>query len=208
MAGWSSSSDYYYRILYEVYHVLSKDTRITPQARLIAGFGAAGFIAANIAFHAALEHSLGFNRFMFGITEYIRTSRYPSLELIGNYNNLSNFLPDFDFTRILDLFSPVEHSIPLSTLINLHFRSLLCLFVIVFCMTFLFIYFCVNIFIIYNKDYLLGKVKNKYAIWYVKYVIFRSKVDIVILAIFILYSQCFMLYVLHYLIVHPIIINS
>lgn len=122
-------------------------------------------------------------------------------------SDTSSFLSYFDFTKILEIFSPVEHSIPLSELINLYFICLLCLFVIVFCMTFIFIYLLVNLIILYNKDYLLGKVKNKYGLWYVKYVLFRSKVDIVIFTIFILISQCFMLYVLHFLIVHPIIIK-
>ena len=42
---------------------------------------------------------------------------------------------------------------------------------------------------------------------YIKYVIFKSKVDILILGAFNLIGLFFIAFVLHYLIVHPIILN-
>jgi hypothetical protein len=118
----------------------------------------------------------------------------------------SNLLPEFSF--ITDLFTPVQHAVPLETLINVHLVSTIGLFVLAFCLILLIIYFYINLIIIFNKDYLLSRIKNKYAVMYLKYVIFKSRVDIAVLGIFILGVPCFMLYTLHYLIIHPIIVNT
>lgn len=118
----------------------------------------------------------------------------------------SNFMSDFNLIK--ELFSPVEHSIPLDTLINVHFIMILGLFVLVFSLILLYIYFCVNLIIIINKDFFIKKVKNRYALMYVKYVLFKSRVDIAVIAIFIISILCFILYILHYLIIHPIIVNT
>lgn len=125
----------------------------------------------------------------------------------------SNFLSDSDISGYIfklfgDIFKPVEHSIPLDTLVNVHHVLLLCLFIIVLCLILLVFYFFINLLIISNKDYLLNKVKNKYVILYVRYVVFKSKIDIILLGAMIIVSLSFILYVLHYLIVHPIFINS
>lgn len=126
---------------------------------------------------------------------------------LDNLNNsgTSNFMPDSNFIR--DLFSPVEHSIPLDTLINVHLMMILGLFVLVCCLILIYLYFCVNILIILNKDYLLNKIKHRYALMYFKYVLFKSRVEIFVISMFIISTLCFMIYILHYLIVHPIIHN-
>ena len=80
------------------------------------------------------------------------------------------------------------------------------LFILIISLILLFIYFCINLLILFNKDYFLKNVKNKYVLMYVKYVVFKTRVDIVVIGIFILSVLCFIAYVLHYLIVHPIII--
>ena len=128
----------------------------------------------------------------------------------GQYPNpdseITPILPDFNLFK--EIFSPVEHSIPLDTLINIHFMFIFFLFIIVFCLILLVIFFLINLIILLNKDYFLNKVKNKYALLYIKYVIFKSRVDLFITAIIIIVTLCFILYILHYLIVHPIIINN
>lgn len=135
------------------------------------------------------------------------TNPFDKPEDIGNSDtSTSNLITNFD--SIKDLFSPVEHSIPLDTLINVHFVMILGLFILVFCLIISIIYLFINILILFNKDYFLNKVQNKYALMYVKYVIFKSRVDIVVMGIFIIAVLCFMLYILHYLIVHPIIVNT
>lgn len=102
----------------------------------------------------------------------------------------------------------MDHSIPLSTLINVHYISLFILFIMVICIICLYMFVGVNLIILFNKDFFLNKVKNRYALWYVKYVIFKSRVDILVLGIIITLAQCFILYILFYLIKHPIIINT
>lgn len=78
----------------------------------------------------------------------------------------------------------------------------------IFSLVILIIYLFINIIILFNKDYLLSKVKNRYVLMYVKYVLFKTRVDVVVIGAIILATLCFMLYVLHFLIVHPIILNT
>ena len=118
----------------------------------------------------------------------------------------SKFLPDSNILK--DLFSPVEHSIPLDTLQNVHFILTLGSFILVFCIILLLIFFFFNLLILFNKDYLLNRVKNKYALLYIKYVLFKSRVDIIVIGVLIIGTLSFVLYILHYLIVHPIIVNT
>nr|WVH38292.1 hypothetical protein [Trametes meyenii] len=121
-------------------------------------------------------------------------------------SDTSNYLPDLSLFK--DLFAPVEHSIPLDTLQNIHTIMTLGLFVLVFCTVLLLIYFFFNLLILFNKDFLLNRVKNKYAVLYIKYVLFKSRVDILVIGLLIIGTLCFVLYILHYLIVHPIIVNT
>ena len=114
----------------------------------------------------------------------------------------NNFLPDFNFFK--DLFSPVEHSIPLDTLQDIHIIIIIGLFVLILCVVLLLIYFFINLLILFNKDYLLNRIKNKYALLYIKYVIFRTRIDIFVIGLLIIGTLCFVLYYLHYLIIHPI----
>jgi hypothetical protein len=130
----------------------------------------------------------------------------------GSSSSALNFLQDEpsdkfiigDFIR--NFFSPIEHSIPLETLINLHQVMHFGLFVLTFFLIVFTFYCLINIIILYNKDYLLNKVKNKYILMYVKYIIFKSKVDLIILGFFIFSNLFFILYILHYLIVRPIVL--
>lgn len=118
----------------------------------------------------------------------------------------SKFLPDSSL--FTDLFAPVEHSIPLDTLLNVHFILILGLFILVFCTILLLVFLFFNLFILFNKDFLLNRVQNKYAVLYIKYVLFKSRIDVLVLGMFIIGTLCFVLYILHYLIVHPIIVNT
>lgn len=63
-----------------VYKVLSTIGSVNPRLRVLASLSAGGIAAGNITYHSALENSVGFNRLMFGMTEYRRTGRYPSIE--------------------------------------------------------------------------------------------------------------------------------
>lgn len=112
-----------------------------------------------------------------------------------------------DFNFIRNLLSPVDHSIPLDTLINQHFIIILALFFMVLALIIITLYFYLDLIIIFNKDYLLNNVKNKYILMYVKYVLFRTRVDIVFVSILSLSMIIFFAYCLHYLITHPIILG-
>jgi hypothetical protein len=132
------------------------------------------------------------------------TVNYPSN---GPSEDLSKFNSDSPSEFVIKLFSPVNHNIPLDTLINVHFLFILIIFFLVLGLLLLLIYLFINLLILFNKDYFLTKINNKYVLMYAKYVIFKSRVDIFILGFFILGTLCVILYSLHYLIVHPIIIN-
>lgn len=127
--------------------------------------------------------------------------------------NSSNFLPitnlNFTIPKIIsDFFKPVDHSIPLEKLIDIHSIFIICLFVLVICLILLSFYFFINLLILYNKDYFLSKIKNKYALMYIKFVIFKSKIDIIMISVYFIGVLCLMAYSLHYLIIHPIVISS
>nr|YP_010041361.1 hypothetical protein J6642_mgp03 [Pisolithus microcarpus]QPA36138.1 hypothetical protein [Pisolithus microcarpus] len=123
----------------------------------------------------------------------------------NNFVDSSHFLGNFDFIR--EFLTPVEHSIPLETLINIHILVNLGLFVMVSLLIVLIIYLYVNLIILFNKDYFLNKVKNKYVLMYVKYVVFKTRVDIFVISFMILGVLFFIAYSLHYLIIHPIVIK-
>ena len=112
-----------------------------------------------------------------------------------------------DSNFIRNLLSPVDHSIPLDTLINQHFIIILALFFMVLALIIITLYFYLDLIIIFNKDYLLNSVKNKYILMYVKYVLFRTRVYIIFVSILSLSMLIFFAYCLHYLITHPIIVG-
>ena len=132
------------------------------------------------------------------------SSPTPSLES----NQTSKFLGDFhfDFGFIENLFSPVEHTMSLSTLLNVHVVFIFILFIIVVSLVILTLYFYLNLIILFNKEYFLNNIKNKYVLMYVKFVIFKTRIDIAMIGAVNLATLIFIGYVLHYLIVHPIII--
>jgi hypothetical protein len=122
--------------------------------------------------------------------------------------NSSNFMDDSSSNLFRDLLSPVDHSLPLETLINIHTLFNLILFLMTIALIILFFNFIINLFIIFNKEYLLIKVNNKYLLMYIKYVIFKYKIDIFIIGLIILVTLFFFCFALHYLVVHPIDINK
>jgi len=131
----------------------------------------------------------------------------------------NNFLGDNGFDLFNDsfndlfhnlfkyFFSPVEHTMSLETLIGINSILIFLLFVLVSCIILFTVYFYINLIILFNKEYLLNNIKNKYLLMYIKYVLFKTKIDIVILGVFILSYLTCTAYCLHYLIVHPILLN-
>nr|YP_009739377.1 hypothetical protein [Tricholoma terreum]QIC20220.1 hypothetical protein [Tricholoma terreum] len=129
----------------------------------------------------------------------------PAIEPNNNFIPLDLLPLNFDFIR--GFLTPVPHSIPLETLINVHTLLHLSLLLIVVILILLILYFYLNLFILLNRDYLLNNISNKYLLLYVKFVLFRTRIDILILGILTLALIFFIFYILHYLIIHPIILN-
>lgn len=108
----------------------------------------------------------------------------------GNYS-YSSFVDSSDSVdkNIIQKFlSPVEHSIPLETLINQHFLIILALFVLVLALIMLVLFFYLDLIIIFNKDYFLNKVSNKYIKMYAKYVLLKTKVNLIVEALIIVFT--------------------
>jgi len=59
---------------------------VSPRARFLSSIAAAGATAANITYHSAVENSVGFNRLMFGLTNYQKTGVWPSLDEVSKNN--------------------------------------------------------------------------------------------------------------------------
>jgi hypothetical protein len=74
--------------------VLSKIPGISPRTRVLGALASAGVSATQITYHSAIENPVGFNRLMWGFSEYRRTGEWPSLDQIAKTTNdkqLSDF---------------------------------------------------------------------------------------------------------------------
>jgi hypothetical protein len=110
---------------------LSKLPGVSPRMRVLGALGASGVTATNITYHSAIENPVGFNRFMWSMTEYQRTGIWPSIEqanqasqqavenvvktsmnhvdnsvvdkIVSEVSSKNNFLPslDFDFSLFI-----------------------------------------------------------------------------------------------------------
>ena len=78
-----------------VFNTLVKVGACNPRLRVLASLGAAGVTASTITYHSSIEHSIGFNRFMFGITESAHTGRWPSIDQILSNRVEQNKLDEF-----------------------------------------------------------------------------------------------------------------
>ena len=59
---------------------LSQTPGISPRLRIITSLGAGGITATNIAYHSAIENSIGFNRFMWSLNVSASTGKWPSID--------------------------------------------------------------------------------------------------------------------------------
>lgn len=65
-----------------VYYALHRIGGLSPRGKVIAAISAMGTTTAITFSTIILENSVGFNRLMFGLTEYNRTKQWPSLDMI------------------------------------------------------------------------------------------------------------------------------
>nr|QWO71373.1 DNA polymerase [Termitomyces sp. DKA64] len=63
--------------------VLSRIPGVSPRGRVLGALASGGVSVSQITYNSAIENSLGFNRFMWGLSEYRRTGVWPSLEHIS-----------------------------------------------------------------------------------------------------------------------------
>ena len=73
------------------YLALSKMPGVSPRLRVLGSLGSAGVTATQITYHSAIENSVGFNRFMWGFSEFRRTGNWPSLDQPSD-NKLTEFV--------------------------------------------------------------------------------------------------------------------
>jgi hypothetical protein len=66
---------------------LSKLPNVSPRLRVLGALGSAGVTATQITYHSAVENSVGFNRLMWGITEYRKNGVWPSIDQVANKTN-------------------------------------------------------------------------------------------------------------------------
>jgi hypothetical protein len=66
---------------------------VSPRLRVLGALGAAGVTAGQVTYHSAIENPLGFNRLMWGYSEFRRTGSWPSLDQLNNVSEgqLENF---------------------------------------------------------------------------------------------------------------------
>lgn len=63
------------------YAALAKIGALNPRVRVLFSLAAAGVSGSTIAFLSVLENSVGFNRLMWGMSEYNRSKNWPSVDL-------------------------------------------------------------------------------------------------------------------------------
>lgn len=64
--------------------VLSRMPGVSPRIRVLGALGGAGVTATQVTYHSAVENSVGFNRLMWGVSEYSKTGAWPSLDKIAS----------------------------------------------------------------------------------------------------------------------------
>jgi len=91
-----------------VFAALSKIGGLTPRARVVSSLVAAGVSTANITIQSVMENSVGFNRFMWGISEYQKTQKWPSLDQL--YAKSDTEIEDFSRESIKQM-TPADQAV-------------------------------------------------------------------------------------------------
>jgi hypothetical protein len=89
------------------YLALQKAGFISPRGRVIGALAAAGVTTSHIAYNTALKNSVGFNRLMWGWSEYNATGKWPSVDQA--YAKKVSDLKAFELAKLANL-SPSEQA--------------------------------------------------------------------------------------------------
>nr|YP_010697876.1 hypothetical protein P1Q19_mgp22 [Fuscoporia viticola]WCF76837.1 hypothetical protein [Fuscoporia viticola] len=79
---------------------------INPRFRFLGALGAGGVSTTQVIYNSAIENSVGFNRFMYSITEYKKTGQWPNIDQMNSYseeavnNNITKALEQADQAKI------------------------------------------------------------------------------------------------------------
>ena len=86
---------------------LSRMNGVSPRLRVLGALGSAGVAGTQIMYHSAIENSVGFNRLMWGLTEFRETGKWPGLEDVASRTNettinklIENALKEADKTKV------------------------------------------------------------------------------------------------------------
>jgi len=69
------------------FSALSRIPGVNPRLRVLGALGSAGVTASQITYHSAVENSVGFNRLMWGLSEYRKTGTWPSIDQVAKQIN-------------------------------------------------------------------------------------------------------------------------
>ncbi len=76
---------------------------VNPRMKVLSALSAAAITTGNVIYHSALENSLGFNRFMFGLTRYNnQANTWPSVEVEAmkvSEETINNFAPTVEYIK-------------------------------------------------------------------------------------------------------------
>lgn len=78
---------------------LGKLSNCSPRLRVLGALGAAGVSATTVVYQGAIENPVGFNRFMYGASQWLQTGTWPSLEQIQNSIPVNKVNEFADMTR-------------------------------------------------------------------------------------------------------------
>jgi len=121
-----------------------------------------------------------------------------------DYTNLVNQFIDKMFTSIMNLLQPTFVEGFLDDLIGQQLIIHIILFFILISLILLIITYFINILILFNKDFILNKFKNKYIRLFINYESFLTKLTLIILPFFIILGLIILFHGFYFLISHQI----
>src|SRR6267154_1967485 len=192
---------------------LSRLPGVSPRARVLGALASAGVSASQITYQSAIENPVGFNRLMWGLSEYRRTGIWPSIEEASKSNNekqvndfASEAIKHADNSKVESIVSEVrgqkflpssnsDNSDLMNEFIDLIFKETMQVLKPVQVQGFL--------------DDLIGqrminKFDNKFITFYVKYQAFLSRITLFYIPIFILIGLFTICHGLHWLVTNQI----
>ena len=182
-----------------------------PLQKGAAALAAGTTISAAVAYFHAVEHPNGFNN----LYSKIISKNSINNDSVTN-NKVSKFISDDNSEQWADILAklvktfglePKSSDLSFDVLVNQHLAIIYILYFMIISIIILTIIFIITLAFYYYKDYFLNNFTNYYINLYIKYQIILAKIFIVIYPLFLVLGLYVLCHGLHYLAVHPIIIN-